>query len=166
MRTRFALHVAGAASAIVLIGACSDDGPTILAEGDVELVGTDGLGGQHIVIAAEEEDGVVTGEIRFNDSGSDDPAQVVDTTLECARTDVDGVVVVGGENTGPEGSELLGDRIALAIREGEPARLALYGEEGGQHTCEEFLEQLTEDELRNPDPGSSAEVESGELELG
>lgn len=165
MNTTIAVGVAAVTTTIALLGAC-DDGPTTLVEGDVELVGQDGLGGQHIVLSAEEEDGVVTGHIRFNDSGSEDPAQVVETTLECARTDVDGFLVVGGENTGPAGSELLGDRVAIAIREGEPARLALYVEEEGSDSCEEFLDQLTEDQLTDPHPGDSAEVESGELDLG
>ena len=163
MDTRLAAQVAGAATAIALLGAC-DDGPKTLAEGDVELVGTDGLGGQHIVISAEEEDGAVTGEIRYNDTG--DESQLIIVTVECARTDVEGFVILGGVGTGPEGGEYVGHRSSLAIRDGEPPRLALYGTEDSSATCEELVDEITEEELQNPDPDNSAEVESGELEVG
>ena len=64
MKTRFAAPVASAATAIMLLGGCSDDGPTNLAQGkDVELVGDSDLAGETLTINAEEEDGEVTGEI-------------------------------------------------------------------------------------------------------
>ena len=47
-----------------LLGACGDDGPTTLAQGeDVEIEGD-----QTLDISAEEEDGDVTGEVVFTDS--------------------------------------------------------------------------------------------------
>jgi hypothetical protein len=71
MRMRFATSAASAAIAMVLLGACGDDGSTTLANGeDVELVGSDGLGGQTLDISAEEEDGEVTGEVQFTDSAN------------------------------------------------------------------------------------------------
>ncbi len=88
MKMRFAAPVACTATAIMLLGACSDDGSTTLAKGeDVELVGNDGLAGQTLNISAQEEDGEVTGEFRVTEN-------VI--TLECADTDTDGVVILGG----------------------------------------------------------------------
>ena len=69
MKNRFAAPVASAATALMLLGACSDDdGPTTLAKGeDVDFVGSDGLADQTMDINAEEEDGEVSGEVRFTD---------------------------------------------------------------------------------------------------
>jgi hypothetical protein len=142
MRTRFALPVAGAATAIMLISACSDDdGPTTIAQGeDIDFVGEDGIGGQTLDISAVEEDGEVTGEVRFNE-------EVV--TIQCADTDNDGFVILGGEvTTVPEddSGELLGDQVALIIREGDPDRVALHADEAAG-SCDEILESVTEDVL-------------------
>ena len=49
-----------------------------------------GVAGQTLNISAEEEDGEVTGEFRVTEN-------VI--TLECADTDTDGVVILGGEVT-------------------------------------------------------------------
>ncbi len=71
------------------------DGPVTLATGeDVELVGdvhSGGLGAQTLNIAAEEENGKATGEFRITDN-------VI--RVDCADTDTDGVVILGGEVTG------------------------------------------------------------------
>ena len=104
MNKRFAAPVASAATAIMLLGACSDDGPTNLANGeDVELVGDTNLGGQTLNISAEEEDGEVTGELRFSDPGGE-----VVVAVECADTDTDGVVILGGTVTEPDDDEISG----------------------------------------------------------
>ena len=154
MRTRFAAPVASAATAIMLIGACSDDGPTTLAQGDdIDFVGEDGLGGQTLDISAVDEDGEVTGEISFNE-------EVV--TVQCADTDHDGVVVLGGEMTGVPADDtdgLLGQHIAVIIREGDPDRVALHGDEAAG-SCDEILESVTADVLA--DESIYVDVEDGE----
>jgi len=98
----------------MLLGAC--DGPTTLAKGeDVEFRGTDGLAGQTLNVTAEEEDGEVTGEFRVTEN-------VI--KVECADTDTDGVVILGGKATaGPDLAA--GDLLALIIREGDPDSVAL-----------------------------------------
>ena len=92
-------------------------GPTTLAKGeDVELVGgsDSGLGAQTLNINAEEENGKATGEFRITDN-------VI--RVDCADTDTDGVVIVGGEAT--EGPDVaVGDLLALIIREGDPDSVA------------------------------------------
>ena len=68
MKNRFAAPVASAATALMLLGACSDAGPTTLAKGeDVELVGDTDLGGQTLNISAEEEDGKPSEEPHLKD---------------------------------------------------------------------------------------------------
>ena len=56
----------------------------------MELVGDTGLGGQTLNITAEEENGEVTGEFRVND---------VVVRVDCADTETDGVVILGGAVT-------------------------------------------------------------------
>src|SRR5262245_48574118 len=98
MHKRIAAPVAGFATAILLLGACSDEGdsstpssesPTttavgeLLAEGDeVQLVGevTSGLRNQTLDIVAHQRSGEATGDIRFDDN-------VI--RVECADTAVD-----------------------------------------------------------------------------
>jgi len=82
MKIRFAVPVASAATAILMLGACSDDGPTTLAKGDVRFAEGSGLGGQTMDIAAVEQDGQVTGEARFSFGLVLNP--------QCADTDTDG----------------------------------------------------------------------------
>jgi hypothetical protein len=154
MRTRLAAPVASAATAIMLIGACSDDGPTTLAQGDdIDFVGEDGIGGQTLDISAVEEDGDVTGDVRFNE-------EVV--TIECADTDTDGFVILGGEfTTVPEDDtdELLGDQLAVIIKEGDPDSVALHADDAAG-SCREILESVTEAMLA--DESIYVDVEDGE----
>jgi hypothetical protein len=166
MNTRLAAPLAVAGASIALLGSC-DTGPRTLADGDVELVGDDGLGGQHVVVDVVEEDGVVSGELRLNDSGVDDPLQLTVITVECARTDVDDLVIIGGTVTGTDGNGNLGNLFALGIREGDPARLALYfNDDDEAATCEELVDGLTDEQLADPPADNAAEVESGDLDLG
>jgi hypothetical protein len=153
MKTRFTATVASAATAIMLLGACSDNGPTTLAEGDdVELVGDDGLGARTLNISAEEEDGKVTGEFRNND---------VVVKVECANTDTDGVVILSGEVTADPKAEVgVGERLALIIREGDPDSVALVPPNHGPRSCTEFLESIPERYLT--DDSNFVDVEPGE----
>src|SRR5262245_32728825 len=89
------------AAAVLALGACTGDdddeeGSTTLANGvEVELVGeTPTLGGQTLNISAEEQDGEVTGEFRFSDEGEE-----LVVAVECADTDTDDVVILGGTVT-------------------------------------------------------------------
>jgi hypothetical protein len=116
-----------------------DDGSTTLARGaDVELVG-DGIGSQTLNITAEQADGEVTGEFRLNE---------VVVTLQCANTDTDGIVILGGEVTTPDSDdpEMMGQLMALIIREGDPDSVSLVGN-SGTGSCTALLESIPEDGL-------------------
>ena len=150
--------IAGAATAILLLGACGNGdnssrttsepsttasegaGPTTLAKGeDVELVGGDhsGLGAQTLNIAAEEEHGEVTGEFRVTDNVF---------RIDCANTQTDGIVILGGEAT--EGPDVgVGDRLALIIREGDPDSVSLYANDGGAASCTKLVESVSDHSL-------------------
>ena len=186
MKIRFATPVAMAATAIILLGACSDDEPTtndegtttsdeitttlpddattlpegarILAKGDVRFA-SGILRGQTMNITAVEQDGQVTGEARFS----------FDTVLDlqCADGDTDGLVVLGGEVTAEEGDAAeAGDRVAVIIRESDPDGVLLWYElplpegEVAAGSCEEFLESLPDDPSTAGEPFS--DVAGGE----
>jgi hypothetical protein len=136
MRNKFAAPVASAATAILLLGGCSDDGATTVAKGeDVEFVGDEGFAGQTLNVTAEEKDGEVTGEFRVTDN-------VI--TIECADTDTDGVVILGGSATaGPDVT--VGDLLALIIREGDPDSVALLANVDNAGSCTELLDSIPED---------------------
>jgi hypothetical protein len=163
MKMRFAA-VAGATTAILLLSACggSDDasttastlptttseapGPTSLAMGDdVELVGNDGLGAQTLTIHAEEVNGKATGEFRVADN-------VI--RVDCADTDTDSLVVLGGEVTeGPDFPP--GDLVALIIREGDPDSVSLYANDSGAASCAKLLKSIPDSK------GQFVDVEDG-----
>ena len=179
MKTRFATPVAVAATAIILLGACSDDEPTtndegtttsdeitttlpegatILAKGDVRFA-SGILRGQTMDITAVEQDGQVTGEARFSFD--------TDLDLQCADTDTDGLVVLGGEVTAEEGDAAeAGDRVAVIIRESDPDGVLLWYElplpegEVAAGSCEEFLDSLPDDPSTAGEPFS--DVADGE----
>lgn len=159
MKHRFAAPVASAATALVLLAACGDDGPTTLAKGEgVDFVGTQSLGGETMDINAEEEDGKVTGEVRFNQ---------IETRFECADTDTDDLVILGGEVTEPsgDGSPAVGERMAVIIREGDPDSVTVWFElplregEVAAGSCDEFLESIPEEALADD---GFADVEAGD----
>ena len=133
MRSRCAASIVSVASIVMLLGACSDDDQTTtLAKGeDVELVGDADLGGQTLDIIAEEKDDKVTGEIRFTDVSGE---VVVD--VECADTDTDDTVILGG--TIEDGGEMSG-LIALSIRDGDPDSVAIWLDNGENQSCSELL---------------------------
>ena len=143
MNKRFAAPVASAATAVLLLGGCSDDdGPTTLAKGDVEFVGSVNLGGMSMDIDAEEEDGEVTGQARFGNE------MVV--TFECADTDTDGVVILAGEVTTParDGTPDVGELMAVIIREGEPDSGVVWIDDPAPDaagSCDELLEAIPDD---------------------
>jgi len=171
MSTRFAVPVASAATAILMLGACSDEetattndeGATTLAKGEVRFAESSGLGGQTMDITAVEQDGQVTGEARFSFG------LVLD--LQCADSDTDGLVVLGGEVTAEEGdSAAVGDRVAVVIREGDPDGALLWFElplpegEVAAGSCREFLDSIPDD----PSTGDpfSAVAEGDDIETG
>ena len=153
MTKRFAAPVACATTALVLLAACSDDdedssstteqtstteatadGATKLATGeDVELVGADDLGGQTLNIDATQDGDQVTGELRFTD-----PSGEVVVAVECADTDTDGVVILGGTVTESTDDEISG-LVALFIKEGDPDRVAVWLDAGENPTCTDLL---------------------------
>jgi hypothetical protein len=132
------------------------DGPTTLAKGkDVELVGYENLGGQTLNISAEEEEGEVTGEFRITENVF---------TLECADTDTDGVVILGGaETAGNDFPE--GDLHALIIKEGDPDKVSLYANDVEAESCTALLESITDDV--HTEDGAFVAVEDGyDIETG
>jgi len=158
MKNRFAAPIASAATALIMLGACSDDGttasddgPTTLAKGDVTFAGSTGLGGHTMDISAVEQDGKVTGEARFSFGLS--------LALECANTDTDGLVILGGKATAEDGdSAKVGDRVAVIIREGDPDSAVVYYElplpegEVAAGSCGEFVDSIPHDQLSGGDP--------------
>lgn len=147
MNTRLAAPVATAATAILLIGACSDDGsddgPTLLARGeDVEIVGEGGgFAGQTLNIDVQEVDGEATGEFRVTD---------VVNTVRCADTSRDGVVILGGEVTaGANELAVLGSLTYLIIREGDPDLVTIGGDDVGAESCRELLESIPEEAIED-----------------
>jgi len=124
------------AAATMLVGGCGDDedSTTTLAKGEnVELVGDTDLGAQTLNLNAEEKDGKVTGEMRFTDEGG-----TVVVKVECADTDTDGVVILGGTITDSTDGEMSG-LTALFIKEGDPDSVTVWADEGDNETCEDLL---------------------------
>jgi hypothetical protein len=162
----FAARVAIAATALVLLGACSDDGTTTsddgtttLAKGAVRFVGSADLGGQTMDITAVEQDDQVTGEARFSFG------LVLD--LQCADTDTDGLVLLGGEATAEVGdAAAVGDRVAVIIREGDPDSALVWYElplpegEVAAGSCREFLDSIPQDQITGDN--SLADVAEGD----
>jgi hypothetical protein len=135
MKTLIAVPAATAVTALVLLGGCSDDDSTNLAQGDdIELVGDENLAGQTLDISAEEADGEVTGELRFTDTGGE-----VVVEVECADTDTDDVVILGGTVTESTDDQITG-LAALYIVDGEPDRVAVWLDDGDNETCEDLLQ--------------------------
>jgi hypothetical protein len=166
MKNRFAAPVASAATAIMLLlAACSDDGPTTLAKGeDVQFVGSaPWFSNQTMDITAVEEDGEVTGEARFSPAG-------LTLALQCADTDTDGLVILGGEATADAGDSAVGDRVAVIIREGDPDAAVLWYElplpegEVAAGSCREFLDPIPHDQFTGDNLADVAEgddIETG-----
>ena len=145
MRVRYAA-MAGVATAILLLSGCGrrrlvydhsrvvndhsrgSRGATTIAKGeDVELVGDTGTAGQTLNITAEEVNGEVTGEFRVND---------VVVGVDCANTETDGVVILGGAVTADPGANVgVGELLALIIKEGDPDSVALHGNDSGARSC-------------------------------
>ena len=154
--------VASAATAILLLSACGNgddssttasgpspttseaagDGSKTLATGeDVELVGGEGsgLGDQQLNINAVEENGKATGEFRVTHN-------VI--RVDCADTDTDGLVILGGAVTGgPDFAP--GDLVALIIREGDPDSVALRANDSGAASCTGLLKAIPDNLLSN-----------------
>lgn len=164
MKNWFTAPVASAATAIMLLSACGDDGDgsRTLAKGDVEFVGNVNLGGLSMEIDAEEEDGEVTGEARFSNE--------LVVTFECADTDTDGVVILAGEVTTAsfDGSPAVGELMAVIIREGEPdSGLAWINDPppNAAGSCDELLGTVSDDVLTD-DVAFSDVAEGDDIETG
>ena len=173
MKMRFAA-MASVATAILLLSACgggddsstptsessattsesADDGPTTLAKGkDVELVGNVGLAGQTLNITAEEANGEVTGEFRVTD---------VVVGVDCANTDTDGVVILGGAVTAdPRANVGVGELLALIIREGDPDSVALYANDSGAASCTELLKSIPDNNSDFVDVEAGSDIQTG-----
>jgi hypothetical protein len=153
MNERSAHAVARVAAAVMFIGACSADEPRVLARGVVDFEGVGHLADHRMDISAEDEDGKVSGTIKFTCSPDSAPGscyELIAVDLECADLDSDGVVIVAGEVTESSGDEgpSVGDPWTVVIHEAEPDRVALwFGGDGG--SCEQLLESVP-DELREP----------------
>ena len=178
MKNRFAVSVVAAATVLVLLGACGDDGtttsgdgtttsgdgPTTLAKGDVTFTGSTDLGGQTMDITAVEQDGQVTGEARFSFG------LILD--LQCADTDTDGLVILGGEATAEDGdAATVGDRVAVIIREGDPDSAVVWYElplaegEVAAESCGEFLDAIPHDQFTGDNPMADI-AEGDDIETG
>jgi hypothetical protein len=177
MKNKLAAPVASAATAILLLGACSDDdpstataepaGPTTLAHGeDIELVGgiESGLGNQNLDIDAVEENGEVTGEFRVTDQSGTQPPNVF--TVECARTDPEDDVVILGGSANDEGLDWNGGfMMALIIVEGDPDSVALYPNESAT-SCNELLDSIPEDPVTGHESGFVDVEDGSDIETG
>ena len=183
MKIRIATPVAMAATAILLLGACSEDEPTtsdegtttsdegtatsdevtttlpkgatILAKGDVRFA-SGILRGQTMDITAVEQDGDVTGDARFSFG------TVLD--LQCADTGTHGLVILAGDVTAEHGDAAeIGDRVAVIIREGDPDGALLWYElplpEGqvAAGSCEQFVDSLPDDPSTAGEPFSDVD---------
>ena len=102
-------------------------------------------------ITAVEQDGQVTGEARFSFG------TILD--LQCADTDTDGLVILGGEVTAEDGdAATVGDRVAVIIREGDPDSALLWYElplpegEVAAGSCREFLDSIPHDQFTGDNP--------------
>jgi hypothetical protein len=141
----------------------ADNGSSTVARAeDVELVGdalatVGGFGGQTLNISAQrEEDGDVTGEFRIDD---------VVVRVECANTDIDGVVILAGEVTAdPAGYLGAGQLLILVTREGDPDSIALAT--SGAGSCTELFESVPA-EAFTEGPHTYIDVEGdGNIETG
>jgi energy-coupling factor transporter ATP-binding protein EcfA2 len=158
-----------AATATVMLGACSEntdtstttaesppasgstvDGTTTVAKGEgVALVGASGLGNQTLSVSADELDGKVTGEFLISDNL---------IRIDCADTDLDGIVILGGEATeGPDVTS--GDLIALIIKEGDPDSVSLYGNDAAAKSCRQLIDSIPDGSL--DDDSNFVDVEDG-----
>jgi hypothetical protein len=113
-------------------------------------------------ITAVEQDDQVTGEARFSFG------LVLD--VQCADTDTDGLVVLGGEATAEDGdAAAVGDRVAVIIREGDPDSAVVWYElplaEGqvAAGSCEELLDAVPSDQLDDEyhDVAEGDDIETG-----
>jgi hypothetical protein len=122
----------------------------------VELVGDEDLGGQTLNIRAEKKDGEVTGELRFADPGGE-----ILVAVECADTDTDGAVILGGTIT--ESNDMSG-LVALFIREGDPDRVAVWLDLGENASCSDLLanrHDVLDDESAFVDVEDGSDIEIG-----
>ena len=175
MTKRFAAPVASATTALVLLGACSDDDRhrRFHDDDDVEQAttrrpsrrakmwsssGTEDLAGQTLNISAEEDDGEVTGELRFTDSSGE-----VVVAVECADTDTDGVVILGGTVTESTDDAISG-LVALFIKEGDPDSVAVWLDDGENASCSDLLKNrhdVLDDDSVFVDVEAGSDIETG-----
>ena len=147
-----------AATAVLVLAACGDDRPSTLARGDVGFVGSQPLAEHRMDIRAEETNGEVVGEARFDE---------IVVTFHCADTDTDGLVVLGGEVTTPsrDGSTGRGDLMAVLIREGEPDSANVWFPDATPASCTELLDAIPA-EHRSDDSLFSDVADGDDIETG
>ena len=92
--------------------------------------------------------------------------------LQCADTDTDGLVILGGEATADAGdSATVGDRVAVIIREGDPDGAVLWYElplpegEVAAGSCREFLDSIPHDQFTGDNPLADV-AEGDDIETG
>ena len=142
MKHRLAAPVARAATALVLLGACSDDGPLTLAKAeDVGFVGgAAGLSDQTMDIDAELDDGKVTGQARF-------PRHGLTVDLRCYVTGDDGLMIIGGTTSEESSAENRpGEWVAVVILDGDPDRAVVWFEgDDDVGSCRDAINAVPED---------------------
>ena len=159
MNTNFVVLPINLALVIMLLGACGDGGSTTLASGeDVELAGDNELGGQTLDITAEESDGEVTGELRFTDSEGH-----VAVAVECADTDTEGAVILGGTVSESSDGQISG-LVALFIKEGDPDSVAVWIDDGENESCSDLLAKrrdVLDDDSAFVDVEAGSDIQTG-----
>ena len=119
----------------------------------MELIGNDGLAGQTLNINAEEVNGEVAGEFRVND---------VVVGVDCANTETDGVVILGGAVTADPGANVgVGELLALIIKEGDPDSVALYGNDSGAGSCTDLLKAIPDNNSDFADVEDGSDIQTG-----
>ena len=134
MKNRFAAPVASAATALMLLGACSDDdGPTDAREGRGR-----GLRRERRTRRPNHGHQRGRGERRGVRRGLGSTLTGWSRSLQCQDTDTEGLLILGGEVTTPglDGDEPVGSWISVIIREGDPDAAAVWFAEEDPASCQ------------------------------
>jgi len=132
-------------------------GPRTLAKGaDINFVGgASGLSDQTMDIDAVEEGGKVSGEATFTPAG-------LTLDLQCADTERDGMVIIGGEATAD--SDNPGEWVAVVIGDGDPDHVNVWFESDDDYgSCQGLLDAIPDDVLTTE---SSTLPDGDDIEVG
>jgi hypothetical protein len=124
--------------------------------------GTTALGNQTLSIDAEEDDGEVTGEVRFTDSDNDASSAVV--TLGARTPTPTAWSSSAGKSRRRAIPETVGELVALFIREGDPDSVAIWLDEGENASCSELLvnrHDVLDDDSAFVDVEGDGDIETG-----